>query len=184
MGRETIYGYYLVVRITEANSLLIHGVQDDVKGIDKVCEDDGAPLFPIGLGEAAAVNETHLLEHGGLATLASTEQENLDLAVDALLVDAELLLNLVILGGTGISVLTAETHAAQGHIQRAVTREREKESARAGSEFRVVDPRKVRSSCEVMRKKCECKRGEQRQCCIDGELKTRCRKSCCAVDVR
>lgn len=63
---------YEVLIVFEFGVLLVHRREQDLEGVYQIAEDDDSPLFPLILGEAASVDDAHLLEHSGLAALTST----------------------------------------------------------------------------------------------------------------
>jgi hypothetical protein len=72
---------YNVIFVLKLSALLLHGTQDDLKGIDQVVEYDCAPLLPLRLVEAASMNDAHLLEHRRLPTLSSSCEQTMLVAI-------------------------------------------------------------------------------------------------------
>ena len=124
---------YQVVVVLEVGLLLLHGGEDGLEGGDQVVEDNGPPLLAFGLVKAAGVDDAHLLQHGGLAALSGTcgmfstlslgawaasmrtEQQQLDLALLALLVIPDDLVNLLIATTLRVDWFLAEAHYTRGH---------------------------------------------------------------------
>jgi hypothetical protein len=63
---------YQVVVVLELGLLFLHSSENGLEGRDQIVEDDGPPLLALCLVEAAGVDDSHLLQHGRLATLSST----------------------------------------------------------------------------------------------------------------
>lgn len=63
-------GTDLILRVSDLDVQLFHGLQDDLICIVDIREDDRTPILSLGSRESGSVDELHLLEHRRLATLS------------------------------------------------------------------------------------------------------------------
>ena len=68
-AEQTNSNTYIVVGVLKCDVLFLHGAQDCLECVDKVGEDDDAPLPSVTGTEATGVKHAHLLENGRLAAL-------------------------------------------------------------------------------------------------------------------
>lgn len=125
---------YLVIWVLEGNMKFLHGLENNLEGLNNVVKYYGLPLELLILAEALGVDELHLLQDGRLARLSGsceahctsvrasggrlipqhTKQEELDLLGHSLLILANLTVKLARASGTVIAFVSA----AKAHFGR------------------------------------------------------------------
>jgi hypothetical protein len=58
--------------VLKVRVILLHGSVDGLEGRHQVVEDGRAPCLALLLSKTTGIDNAHLLQHGGLSTLAST----------------------------------------------------------------------------------------------------------------